>query len=528
MDNKDMRFLAAFLFLLGSLHLANAQDQPTKRTPFGCSAGAVSVNVDKEHPLRFISLTRPPENVDSSRDRHQFVFRGMGPFLYVTIHFSATLPESVPGMGSAARLHVYAETAVSTDDYHAGKKTWWALEPSESSRESRFDNSPDNLWFDANQIGGCFNGGTECKFADVALATPDPNLPLLAVSFTLNLGGANAANWSESSLLLDFRTMPPKVIVTADCSYNEGGGACTSYDSQEMQRTDLNCDWSAQANDFLCKEENESGHHDFYLLRDQPAPLRTNEFSSVQDAVREFRKSDKSLPILVRNVGPVSWLDEIRLNATHSVVVLGSPGKFHFISASGSDLSAPVSLPPHFFLPEEEGEQEGRENSRADWTIDLAPSLASRRLYQDQNLTVLQVMEISQQPTELFWIGVSKDPANPGFDAMELVGGGRYAGCATYDIFTSVISVGKISRPFRVPVRIQPSITASETDFPLQWRGSNSTDEIADCIHSGQLFWRDNMLQGSIDSGECASPEKPRYVRLKADGTVELSERMAP
>ena len=279
-----------------------AQDAKPKHSPFGCSEGAVSVDLDKEPALRFRLLDRYPEGPNSYSKGHEFSFTGDSPFPYIKVFLTATVPEASVGTSSEAQLTLYAQTAESSADYHSGRNTqWWKLESTAGS-DSDARRGSITLTFEASQIAGCFNGGgaSDCSFADVVLATPNNEVPLISVGFTKNLGGANAANWVAPRLLLDFRSSPPRVAITADCSYNEGGGACTAYDSQQMQRTNLRCDWKGDARDFLCAEESApepGGHSDFYLFGDNDALLRTDEIASFSDALLKFKTADTKPPL---------------------------------------------------------------------------------------------------------------------------------------------------------------------------------------------------------------------------------------
>jgi hypothetical protein len=69
----------------------------------------------------------------------------------------------------------------------------------------------------------------------------DDATALLVLSFTRDLGGANASNWEHARLVLDFRAAEPRVGAAVTCGYNEGGGACTAFDSGTMARSDLSC-----------------------------------------------------------------------------------------------------------------------------------------------------------------------------------------------------------------------------------------------------------------------------------------------
>lgn len=521
--------LLSLLCVLPSLH---AQEAPDKHSLFGCSAGAVHLDWDKKPPLRITPLSNRPHDVGED---HEFLLQGTGPFNYINIHLSATLPESRVGHASTAKLHIYAETAVSAFDHGGGHGQWWKVEPPEAVFfQYPYDKSSTSFSFDAARVGGCFGQDDGCSFADVALATADPNLPLLAIKFGENLGGANASNWTEASVLLDFRSSPPRVLATADCGYNEGGGACTAQDSAEMPRSGLQCDWASESEDFLCSDISSEGggYLDFFLLGDKPAPLRADEVATLEDAIHEFRAKGTTAPVKVRGIGPVSWIDEVKLNSRNKVIVLGSTGLFHFVPESASGLGSPKQVKPHPLIEDPDAVPNPSVKVNATgWTLESAASFHSRPIYKGKDLTVLQVVE-SQLPDsqELHWLGIHDDGTAGKFDAVQLVGGGHYASCGDSIAPEEVVSIGRIAKPFLAQVRIQPATLISGSDDPqYRWATADQNvdqgKEVPDCIHTGQIAWKNGKFTGSMDKGECGSPEKPKYIHVDTGGKITVTEK---
>jgi hypothetical protein len=528
--------ICLFFLLAPGLSLST-QDVKPKHSPFGCSDGAVDVGLNQHPPLRFKLFDPRAEGLAGYAEGHEFVFTGEGPFLYVSIGLTATLPESGVGTASTAQLAVYAHTAESADEWHSGRNTqWWRLEGVPGA-ESDLRNASATLTFEASRIAGCFDGsGAEnCSFADVALATPDKEVPLISVGFTENLGGANAANWTEARLLLDFRSSPPTVAITADCGYNEGGGACTTYDSQQMERTNLQCDWKRDTRDFLCSEDSTpglGGHSEFYLLGDTDTPLRADEVASLGDALVKFKTAGHAAPVKVRGIGPVSWIDELKLEARKSVIVLGSSQAFYFMTKHGENAGSAVTVYSRPFLAEDPipGEFQSRmEPPRPGWTLDIPITFSSRPVFRDRRLAVLQATEkYFQGPSGLYWIGVDYSSPTLTFDVVQLAEGGKYAGCARYDVQATAVSVGHLSRALEATLRVQPATVASETDFPLDWESKPNEQEVSNCLRAEKIWWQNHKFRASMASGDCASPEKPRYVKINEDGTVTLTDSSQP
>ncbi len=529
------------LFILfASAFPLSAQDAKPDHSPFGCSEGAVEINLHKDPALRFKHLDQRPGDLGYS-EGHEFVFTRESPFLFVKIYLTGTLPEAAIGTSSAAQLALYAQTSVNVDDYRSGHNSeWWRLERVPGAEGAWPDESSASLTFEASRIAGCFNasGADACSFADLGLATPDKEVPLITLGFRENLGGANAANWTEARVLLDFRSSPPSVAITADCGYNEGGGVCTAFDSGQMERTNLHCDWKGDAGDFLCSKESKpeaGGHADFYLLSNKVAPLRADEVASLGDALVKFKIAGHAGPLKVRGIGPVSWIDELKLDARRSLIVLASPEAFYFVSGQGGTPASLVTVYSRPFLGEAslpDERQTKTDAKRTGWTLDTVTTFASRPVFRDRRLAVLQAVSKNAGapfPSGLYWIGIDSSSPALAFDVVELAGEAHYAGCARYDVQATAISIGPLGRTFESALRVQPAtVTTESDDSPLAWKGDLDGQEIPNCVRAGKLWWQDRKFHASIDSGACPSSEKPRYVKINGDGTVTLTESDQP
>jgi hypothetical protein len=518
-----MRPATVSLLLLLCVLPVHSQDASEKHSLFGCSQNAVEVGVNNKPPLRITPVKGLP--LPSGYERPAFRFPALGPFL-VNIYLFATLPEA--GRGTKATLHVYAETTDSANDPRAKRVQWWEVEPTE--RVDPFNGrSSTSLSFDTSRIAGCFEQEGECSFANVALATPDPNVPLLVIKFGENLGGANALNWTEASVLLDFRPTPPRVVATADCAYNEGGGACTAFDSEQMLRSGMQCDWGSDTQDFLCSQTTQgNGYLDFYLFSDNPAPLRRGEVASLADAIREFRSKGTATPVRVRGIGPVSWIDEVMLDSGNKIIVLGSVGLFHLVAESKNSLGPTTQVAPHSLIVDpNEVRRPSDKIEVPGWTLEEARSFRASQLYKGKDLTVLQVVE-SQSPEsrDLYWLGIQGDGDDAKFDAVVLVGGGHYASCGNSMVPENVVSVGKIAKPFSAQIRIQPSTSYSEADDTQQheWAAPNGEEQTTNCSRSGSIAWANGKFTGSMDNKGCSSPEQPKDIGVEADGKISVKE----
>ena len=429
-------------------------------------------------------------------------------------------------MESSARLGIYAETTDSGERARSSGNQWWKVEPAGAGIGP--STSSESLKFDAEDIRGCFEQEGECHFADAALATPDPDVALVAIKFSENLGGANANNWTEASLLLDFRESPPRVLATADCAYNEGGGACTAVDSAEATRSDLRCEWKGERQDFVCSQDSSTpgdGHSDSYLFSDQPAPLRGDEVSSLKDAIGELRRKGNGVSVKVRGIGPVAWIDEIETKSRERMIVLGSEDDFYLVRENGSGLGAPIRVKAHPVIDDDQGNPGADGNTgNSGWTLDRGPRFRSRRIVKVPALTVLQVVSHEDPSSQLlYWIGVD---SRGHVDVVQLVGGGSYAGCGRMLEPANVVSVGKIVNPFKAKVRLQPATMSAADGESLSWDTNGEAGNVKECIRSGQITWREGRFHGTMNGGECATPGQPRYVRVDDAGRVTLRDKV--
>jgi hypothetical protein len=521
-----MRLSRLLLISFLSLPCLYAQESDQKYSLFGCSENAVEVSTSKKPPLRFVRLDHPPADIAYGNE-HRFVFHERRPFDTIFIYFTADLGESQVGRGSSAGLGIYAEFTISDNVRRSVEDQWWKIESTLSKPAHSV--SSESLRFDAERIRGCFEQEGECRFADVALATPDPDIALVAVKFGENLGGANANNWTEASLLLDFRQSPPQVLATADCGYNEGGGACTAIDSGQASRSDLSCEWKGEKQDFLCSEDSSppgDGHRDSYLLSDDTAPLRVDEVASLAEAISQLRAKGRNASVKVRGVGPVSWIDEIETRSREKVIILGSAEYFYLVREEAGGLKPPLRVEAHPVIDAEQRSLDAvAQPASSVWTPDHGPNFVARRIVKDAALTVLQVVSHENPASQrLYWIGID---ARGRADAVQLVGVGSYAGCGRFLEPADVVSTGKIAHPFRASVRFQPPTQTGLDGESLEWEPNSEGEAVSDCIRSGQIVWKDGKFRGMMNDGKCATPGTPKYIRVDDSGRITLSDTLS-
>jgi len=86
----------------------------------------------------------------------------------------------------------------------------------------------------------------------VSVVVKHLNAPIFIVSWQNRVGGASTFGEVQKMLLLDFRTLAPRIVAALECVSAEGGGVCGVLDNGSALTTTLACNWDAAKADFLC------------------------------------------------------------------------------------------------------------------------------------------------------------------------------------------------------------------------------------------------------------------------------------
>ncbi len=497
-------------------------------SPFACVESAVEVDIDRRPGLEFHALAGRPQISPTARE---FAFDG-SPAGFVRVQLAATVAEEPLGPASEAKLSVYVETAASPDDARQQRSQWWEVVPVSRPGDTRGRNASQALVFDAWRVLGCSGiepGPGDCTFADVELATPDDNIPLIVIGFTRDRGGMNASNRTDARLLLDFRALPPRVAVTADCGYNEGTGVCGAVDSGMMPRSTLTCDWAPEAADLLCTETSDArkSRRDFYLLSDRLPPRRPSDVGSLHEAAAALSRRGIGQKVVVHGLGPVSWIDELTIDAKTTVMLMASAAGFYLAPRAKEGIGPIVGVRSRGLL-DEAPSAAIVDRAPSEWTDEIGPLFRSRRIVRDRGVTVVQIVQIDGDPaglpSALHWIGVERTAAGLSVDAVRLAGGGRYDHCGMIKVPWTITWIGPVRRPFQVRLRVQPPTVEpldSEGD-DARWEEASEGREIAGCVRAGSLRWAGTRFEMNMDRGVCKSPETPHHVRIDAGGRVSV------
>ena len=517
---------AAFVLLLGdgtpvATRAPFVPRQPVAQAPLpaslNCEPGAVSIDIDRPAGVTFERIERPTGPYTEPRE---FTFT-QGPIRRVRLFLSATLPEGTVGRGSEAKLEVIAQTSPSATDVNESV-AWWRLVSAPASNS--LDNAAETLLFDAKTLSGCFTGD-DCKFADVDPAA-DSATAMLILGFTRDLGGANANNWEHARLVLDFREQTPRVAVAVDCAYNEGGGACTAFDSGEMPRSELSCSWDAKASDFACSETSgELGHLDYQLISGKPGPSRDGEVASVEAAARRLAARSRGSVEIVTGLGRVRYVHDVAVGAKR-VMVLASAGRFYVVDRTADGIGAVRTIRPRLLVPSDDSSDVAATGSG--WTDESDPVFRAAEIYRDGQMVVLRVIAATQydttrapRPNAMYWLALDVRGGDVTAAALTTVDPGSYGGCGSQAVPEVITAIGRIGRSFDVAVTVQPATSFSLAE-ELTWRSAELGDDNVECRRPAKIRWRDGTFDVQINDKACRTAQEPQFVVLGLDGPFGL------
>lgn len=501
--------------------------------PFGCYEGPVGVDIDRSPRLHFKRLKALPDLSATLTAKYPFRF-AKDKLQSAVVYLTSKGPEGgVWHRETNVDFEIYAETVRrgGAGGRAPNSREYWRLVEPPMQTRSVYEPGV-KLLFNGR------NGG----MADISVSSAgSPQLPVLHISYGQDLGGANADNWNWNHLLVDFRSAEPRVLATAECGYNEGGGACTAIDSSQMARFDLRCPWRPASGDFLCTEVTGSAHRDFHLLNpDLPPPPRPGEVATMADAIVRLRGRPHRGAVVVRGVGPVRLVRDVELPAGLHVLILGSPGRFHAVPESGGQFGPPLSVEPRdlsaVLSPATENPPKDALDSNS-WTLEGTASFSSFPLHHSDTLFLLRVVAHGiHAARSLSWVGIEDRGATQVLDALTLASESEnYEDCGHYSMAPAVVAVHAITRPFRALVDVQPAVSSGGEDTNgLVWGTEGQyagQSPVLDCLRRGEISWISGKgFRVVVRAAPCGEGQatKPRYVRVNASGKVTLSEEPSP
>jgi len=212
-------------------------------------------------------------------------------------------------------------------------------------------------------------------------------------------------------------------------------------------------------------------------------------------------------------------------------MLLASAAGFYLAPRSNDSIGPIIGVHPHGLL--EEGAPAALvDRAPSEWTDADGPLFRSRRIIRDRQLTVVQIVETNgdpaSPPSALYWIGVERGTSDFSFDAVRLVGGGKYDHCGIVKVPSTVTSIGVVRRPFHARLRVQPPTVEqpdSDDDEP-HWDETSEAWKVGDCVRDGSLRWKGGRFEMAMDGGACKLSEKPHHVRIEPDGRLSIGPRV--
>ncbi len=530
------------VLLAATAVLAFTQEPIPPKATFGCHLDEENTNISlhyQRHPvLKFVQLAERPHLAWYPGAKHKFDFSGNSAFTTIQFYFAATVPEVLQGRASEANLLVYARTVIvgRRNFQESRQERWWQL-ISEAKPEERFKTMEPALIFEAAKLAACFNSKeSDCSFAGVAPATPDPSIALFDLSFSVDEDGANASNSTDYHVLLDFRSEPPAVLASLECNNNEGGGVCTASDSGNATRSGFRCTWHAAKNDFWCDANqplgtySRSAHDYFYLIAGEAAPPPTSAFiaANLPEAAQRLDSASEPIPAAyVPHYGEVALVIK-----TPGLLVLGSPGKkgslFHFIVRGQKKPQSTLSIEPADASLSEAPEPAHAIEHSSSPTPEGTIIYKSRQIYSGHNLRVYRVVSKEGNSHEVYWLGIENRHGETFYDAIRIATeASSYLSCGRFTSPATIVSMSKIAAPFHTAVQIQPPTILSEAEETPQFWSPDSDDPPEECVHSASIEWREGHGFRLGNLSPCKNPEQARRIRISDDGVVELSDNLS-
>jgi len=423
--------------------------------------------------------------------------------------------------------------------------SWWKVVEAESKR-------PDEGFLEAN-----LSSDKGDAPAAIAPATGDGTVPLFEVRWSSLQGGVWSDN-IEAHLLIDFRTLPPKIAADLSCNSITAFGVCGVYDAAMQDRNSYQCDWVAADSDFRCeattwnpevsKRRNTSW---FELLSGKDVPFSVpagnpgtlQQFAELAERDPGWRKRQVELP----GLGVTS--DILRVTGPHNRVshILGTYGdtapfgaRFFYVILTPGE-APELGYIPALSLFADDFEDQSRHRELAFQKdvddqqklptpanqIDSGTSLsfAVKELFTAPLTHIYQVTAREDDSRAVYWLAIDDQSADgtTQFSMTKLAGnGGSYAGCARFSTEASAAVVTRQkARNFRVLIDVEPSHTssiASEGFFPPDTaNGENAEDQ---CPYSLHLEWNHKEWVTDEAVTKCASTFSPRAISIDDNGTI--------
>ncbi len=398
------------------------------------------------------------------------------------------------------------------------------------------ESSPNNEQNEESQRTGSVPASDEMNdWLELALATPEGQLPLFILSYGYSEMGLYQVDTFKRYLLLDIRTGLPRISKAVSCDLVETfSGAGSAMDAASETSTDLGCDWEANSNDFRCKESVPYGHshaarkaeREFYLLSNKKVErsASSNFVPGLEQLVLQIDKNPKSLikGVLVSGLGPTTVLQRFDgLLPDAGVFVFASPGAGQLFNAHLSLVVAPskgkptVQPIPKWGIG---GEKTDEEESPEGYTPSEANDVYRSNVLEERPgfrafAVVLTARPDNNSVHVMYWVGLEVVDGKIVANAVRLASEDyAYEDYGQYFHESTAASVRQKAGVAEATVRIQGQFDYEQTDPYPTGEGN--------CVWSGLLHWKAGSgFRVRKLAEDCKAPH--REVKITDDGNIQ-------
>lgn len=467
---------------------------------------------------------------------------GKYPYERIDVFFAKENPREGGMYGTETTLAVFVRTKT------VEKESWFELLHDRNDRANLdfMVETPADRSSAPDQLGEPSEGAS--------LALKDPSVPILALRWFTGMMGGNASTEIDKHVLLDFRKSPPAVMAVLQCVNNDGGGACTSYDSVSAPTTKVQCNWDSARGDFLCGSTVSGDFvqqvkHLFYLASGEAVPFQPKP-GDPRTLVEFARRITEDPAWAARNpevpgLGVTAFLGKYAPTGSRGAAYLfASRGResvaderFFAVQADASGAALTQEIIPAQLLDEpspDAGEAPGPSNRPAVLPAAIAPSemvtgadlsFRVQALVELPNVSARQVLATEGASHEIVWLAAGRNPATSEFvfSSVRIAAeSGSYASCGATQTVAFAASLqrapGKLDAVLDIEPEHQYDLEGHLSDYDKQG------DPALLCPVEVHLTW--DSAKGFVlaqHEKSCPASTKPRSLKIAADGSISTT-----
>ena len=387
-----------------------------------------------------------------------------------------------------------------------------------------------------------------------SFAVKNLNAPIFKVSWWKHEMGVNTFAQVRKTLLLDFRTSTPKVMVALQCVNADGGGACGVYDNGSAPTTTLACNWDSAKGDFLCTST-ASGDYTvplsrrFYLGSKADVPYIAKEgYPPTLESLASWSTTDRSWAAKkpdIPGLGAVSYLAKYSRDDVRGTAVLfasrgrdSAEARFFVVIVDPQGPTLALEIRPQPLVDEIPGVRGADQvysapdlqafvvpaeiHSAEKFADDAQPSFQVKSLDTLPNVSVWQVTAKQGNSHEVVWLGAGRNPATNRlvFSAVRIATEvGVYAGCGNGSTKASAVAIERKAGSLDAVLDVEP---AHQSDLEGNLADAGDQGEpVVLCPIQIKLSWNNSVgfIRQESDP-PCPDTTKARRVSLSDTGEI--------